>query len=39
MFTSKSSERTWELGRRDVTGGHKPIDNSGEGVTVRKLTW
>ena len=26
-------------GRRDGTGGHKAVDNSGEGVGVRKLTW
>ena len=32
-------ERTWKLGRRDVSGGHKFVDNSGEGVTVRKLKW
>ena len=27
------------FGRRDVTEGHKSVDYSGEGVTVRKLTW
>ena len=31
------SGRTWNLRRRDVTGGHKYVDNSREGVTVRKL--
>ena len=24
---------------KDVTEGHKSVDNSGEGVNVRKLTW
>ena len=24
--------------RRDIIGGHKSVDKSGEGVTVRKLT-
>ena len=28
-----------KLGKRDVTGGHKSVDKSGESVTVRKLTW
>ena len=31
------SGRTWKLGRGDVTVGQKSIDNSREGVTVRKL--
>ena len=40
FFDNFSSGRTWkQLGRRYVTGGHKYVDNFGEGVTMRKLTW
>ena len=38
-FNNFGSGRTWKLGRRDVIGGHESVDNSGEGVSVRKLTW
>ena len=39
FFDNLGSGRTWKLGRRDVTGGHRSVDNFGEGVTVMKLTW
>ena len=39
FFDNFGSEKTWKLGRRDVNGGHKSVDNIGEGVTVRKLKW
>ena len=40
MFSSIffCSGKTWKIGRRDVTGGHESVDNSGKGVTVKKLT-
>ena len=29
FFDNFGSRRTWKLGRRDITEGHKSIDNSG----------
>ena len=36
FFYNFGSGRTWKLGRRDLTGGHKSVDNSGEGVTLEE---
>ena len=39
FFDNFCSGRTWKIGRRDISGGHKSVDNFGEGVTVITLTW
>ena len=39
FFDNFGSRRTWKPGKRDVTGGYTFVDNSGESVAVRKLTW
>ena len=38
FFDIFGSWRIWQPGRIDVTGCHESVDNSGEGVTVKKLT-
>ena len=36
FFDNFGSGRDWKLGRRDVDGGHKSVDYSGEGVNCEE---